>query len=251
MNTVTARRRARRMVVSVVSAAGVVAAVAVGATALVDFTNTAGPDIAPAVTPTDTAEPTEVPSPPVATEPQSDPTDDPTEPTADPTEPAEDTTGESDHRDDPAVFDPESGFGGIQIGMTIAELEALDGVSVTPFSEDEGGTEYCFGSFESAQVNGMISVRAAMGEEPRPAESPEDFVVTTITPQVPVVTPEGVGWGSGLDAVRDAYPQLEEGDTFAAFAYLDAGNDLRWVFDDHGTDTIASVTLDGGQICAD
>lgn len=217
------RRRTRRVVVSAVSAVGVVAALAVGAPALVDFTNTAGPDIAPAITPSDTA----------------DPTGDPTAPPSDPSEPPDDG-------DTLPVIDPVDGFDGVRIGMSIAEVESVAGVEIIPSNYEPN--DFCYGEFHTPTLTGWISVRTPFGAEATPAASDDDFVVTFITPDVPATTPEGIGVGSPWSDVEAAYANREEY-PIGESAVVQNDPPLRWIFGDGGGDEVSIIYLDGGQAC--
>lgn len=247
------RRRTRRVVVSAVSAAGVVAAVAVGATALVDFTNTASPDVVPAVTSTSTADPTPPPSEPTEdptvdpTTPPSDPSTDPSEPSDPPdeTEPPDDSTDPAD--DDVPVLDPEAGYDGVELGMTLRELRQVEGIEIEEFTADQGRNDACYGTYRIGEVSGLIGIPGTDEQA-----DPEDlFMVASLAFDGPFQTPEGITVGSSLEEVQTAYSYLSREPNYAT-APASRG---WWVFDGiyangtDGGDTVTDLYIDLGHSC--
>lgn len=181
---------------------------------------------------------TEPADPPTSTEPADDPTETPGD---------NDTPGggtEAGWRvDGDDVLSP------IRLGMTLAELQAVEGVQI---STDGGGDGICYGSFTLGTQTGAISVRRDFGSDdpPAPAESDDDYRITYFSTSDPAATtPLGVGPGSTFEQVREAYPDVVTGDTFDAYV-PDAGNPaVRWLFVSGDGETVASLGLDAGQNC--
>jgi hypothetical protein len=148
------------------------------------------------------------------------------------------------------VVDPGSGFGGVSLGMTIAELQQISGVTVTEFTEAQGRTDYCYGRYTSGSVSGYISVRGAWGELPQdPDELYSEYRVTTIVPEVPLRTPEGIAVGSTFDEVSAAYPDLDSsGDVWWAAPRTYHEWARFWRFESPG-DSVTRWWLDGLQNC--
>lgn len=140
------------------------------------------------------------------------------------------------------VFDP-AGLDGVQVGMTLAELEALGGVDID--TTQQGGA--CYGSFTRGEVSGWISHRREF-----PAGDSLDtseWRVTVIRTDADVQTPDGIRAGSPKSDVLTAYPGLVEGDTFDSYTAVPGRPDLRWVFDFGDDYRVANFHLDGGQNC--
>ncbi|SDU87510.1 hypothetical protein [Jiangella alkaliphila] len=140
-------------------------------------------------------------------------------------------------------------FAPIRLGMTLTELQAVDGVVITPM-EDEFGV--CHSRFELGDdVSGWVSVRSDWVTEAERAESDDDYRVTAVTSLAAgLTTPLGIGPGSTIEQVREAYPDVREGDTFDPFV-ADPGNPaVRWIFLSSDGETVSGLGLDAGQICA-
>ncbi|WP_116947172.1 hypothetical protein [Jiangella endophytica] len=156
----------------------------------------------------------------------------------------------------PGDFEPggyrvsgDQAFAPVWLGMTLAELRQLDGVQIT-----EGAVDgLCYGSFEYEHLFGLISVRRDFASEgnPAPAQSESDYRVTMISSSVPAsTTPLGLGPGSSLESVRQAYPDLVEGDTFDPYVPDGYNPAVRWLFQTNGDGTVARLAVDAGQNCA-
>ncbi|MBB5788318.1 hypothetical protein [Jiangella mangrovi] len=131
------------------------------------------------------------------------------------------------------------GYGPIRIGMSVTELEDVDGVTMD--TSDQSAT--CHGSFTYGDVHGSVSVR----RDPDTGEIFDDTLqVTTITSDRPLQTPEGVRQGTPLDQVRLVHPNLE---VSAEQARAAAGSRTYWVFRTAGGDVVVQVMLDGGWGC--
>lgn len=131
------------------------------------------------------------------------------------------------------------GYGPIRIGMSVAELEDVDGVTID--TSDQSAT--CHGSFTYDDVHGSVSVR----RDPDTGEIFDDALqVTTITSDRPLQTPEGVRQGTPLDQVRLVYPNLE---VFAEQARAAAGARTYWMFRTAGSDAVVQVMVDAGWGC--
>ncbi|TDE15805.1 hypothetical protein E1269_00430 [Jiangella asiatica] len=140
-------------------------------------------------------------------------------------------------------------FGPVWLGMTVGELSQLEGVQITPAAD----AVYCYGTFQYQHLSGLISVRRDLRTDsgPTPAESEDDYRVTFVSSSVDAsTTPLGLGRGSTLEQVRQAYPGLIEGETFDPFV-PDAYNPaVNWVFHTNDGETVSGIALDAGQNCA-
>lgn len=156
----------------------------------------------------------------------------------------------------PGDFEPggyrvhgDEAFGPARLGMTVAELRQLDGVRIT-----EGAVDgFCYGTFEYEHLYGLISVRRDLRGDsaPVPAQSENDYRVTFIRSSAPAsTTPLGLGPGSSLESVRQAYPGLVEGDTFDPYVPDATNPAVRWVFQTNGDGTVSQLAVDAGQNCA-
>ena len=235
--TFASRRRTRRIVRTSLASATAAAAVVTVAVAVVG----------------NQEQPTTMPAGPAPT--SAPPTDDDTR--------GDDTGGEPAGDDpDRLVLEPAAGFGGVRLGMTVGELEQVAGIKISEFPPEGGRTEYCYGSYESDQVSGLISVPRGDGSL-EPARSDDDFVVTTLSPGAPVETPEGVSVGAPVDDVRRAYPDLEVTPGFATVEVPGftipsptGSSQVSWIFGglyENGSgsgDVVEAVSLDAGQMCA-
>ncbi len=145
---------------------------------------------------------------------------------------------------DVTVIGP-AGLGPIRIGMTLAELQAVDGVQV----DTENQVGQCYGSFTHGDTNGWISVRRDLTTEGAPVLD-EEWRVTMLSSDADVRTPEGIGVGSSRAEVLVAYPGTVEGDSSDPYVPVPGEPGMWWSFNFGGTDHITSFFLDGGQNCA-
>jgi hypothetical protein len=83
------------------------------------------------------------------------------------------------------------------------------------------------------------------------AESEDDYRVTAVTSTAAgIATPLGIGPGSTMEQLREAYPEVSEGDTFDPYV-ADPGNPLvHWSFLSNDGETVSGLGLDAGQLCA-
>ncbi|SEE18732.1 hypothetical protein [Jiangella alba] len=182
---------------------------------------------------------------------EEEPADPPdgTEPADDPTETPGDTDTPGGGTEAGWSVDGDEILSPIRLGMTLAELQAVEGVQI---STDGGGDGICYGSFTLGTQTGAISVRRDFGSDdpPEPAGSDDDYRVTYFSTSDPAATtPLGIGPGSTFEQVREAYPDVVTGDTFDAYV-PDAGNPaVRWLFVSGDGETVASLGLDAGQNC--
>ncbi|SDU87489.1 hypothetical protein [Jiangella alkaliphila] len=265
------RRRTVRMVASTAASVGVVAALAVGSMAVTgQFSADAGYEPEPAESPAMlapelTPDPVTLPAP--AASPSETPVGDPTgaatgEPAGDVTG---DPTGSSAGGADPGgeqptdvpvpvdviglpLLDPAAPFDGVQVRMTLAELQQVPGVQITRLRGDSDRPELCYGEFRTERAHGYISLRGAIGEPPEDIMAA--YEVATLVPDVPVRTPEGIGVGSLAADVWTAYPETsaDDGDDLATVIRGLDGVISFWAFE--VTDGLVSrIVHDGLDNC--
>ncbi|WP_053206988.1 hypothetical protein [Jiangella muralis] len=264
------RRRTVRMVASTAGSAGLVAAVAFGSMA-VTGQFTAAPTYEPqpaespeALPPLDPAAP-----PKAAAGPSGDITGDATgepsgpstagqateQPTGAGTDPGggEQPAGVDESPVDVSalpLFDPAAPFDGVQVRMTLAELQQVPGVEITRLRADDlDRPQLCYGAFRTAQTHGYISLRGAIGEPP--ADLLGGYEVSRVVVDVPVRTPAGVGVGSTLGDVLTAYSDaVVDGDVVSAGVPDLGGVFSVWNLQLDG-DVVTSIGHEGMHNCGD
>lgn len=257
------RRRTVRVVASAAGSIGLVAAVAIGSMAVTGQL-AVGPDPAPpsgGETPAILPGPDLTPDPVLPTTTTPDPTGDPTgdasgDPAGEPPgtgDPSGDTPPDGPDPVDVTalpLLDPAAPFDGVQVRMTLAELQQVPGVEITRLRGDSAFPELCYGSFTTARAHGYISVRGAVGSPPDDLMGA--YEVATLVPDVAVRTPEGIGVGSWASDVWAAYPETyaeDNGDLGTVISGLD-GVASYWDFE-VVDGVVTHISHDGAHNCGD